>query len=36
VSIKFTLNGKTITANKDETIFKAAQRNGVEIPHLCF
>ncbi len=36
VSIKFTLNGKTVTADEDETIFKAAQRNGVEIPHLCF
>jgi formate dehydrogenase major subunit len=36
VSIKFTLNGETINANEDETIFKAAQRHGVEIPHLCF
>jgi len=36
VSIKFTLNGKTISADKDETILKAAKRNGIEIPHLCF
>ena len=35
-SIKFELNGKTITANQDETILKAAQRHGVEIPHLCY
>lgn len=34
--IEFELNGKTITANQDETILKAAQRHGVEIPHLCY
>ena len=36
MSIKFNLNGENITANEDETIFKAAQRHGVEIPHLCY
>ena len=36
MSIKFSLNGETITAKEDETIFKAAQRHGVEIPHLCY
>jgi len=36
MSIKFSLNGKTISANEDETIFKAAQRHGFEIPHLCY
>ncbi|MFW2440628.1 MAG: formate dehydrogenase subunit alpha [Arenicellales bacterium] len=35
-TIEFELNGKTITANRDETILKAAQRHGVEIPHLCY
>ncbi len=36
MSIEFSLNGETITANSDETILKAAQRHGVEIPHLCY
>ena len=36
MSIKFELNGETITAKENETIFKAAQRHGVEIPHLCY
>ena len=36
MSIKFSLNGETITANEGETIFKAAQRHGVDIPHLCY
>ena len=35
-TIEFELNGKTITANQYETILKAAQRHGVEIPHLCY
>ncbi len=35
-TVEFELNGKTITANQDETILKAAQRHGVEIPHLCY
>ncbi|MEB8432888.1 formate dehydrogenase subunit alpha [Cocleimonas sp. KMM 6892] len=35
-TIEFELNGKRITADKDETILKAAQRNGVEIPTLCY
>ena len=33
--IKFKLNGKEILANKNETIWQAAKRNEVEIPHLC-
>ena len=36
MSIKFSLNGNTVNANEDETIFKAAQRQGIEIPHLCY
>ena len=35
-TIKFSLNGETISANGGETIFNAAQRHGVEIPHLCY
>jgi len=34
--INFKLNGKSIVAKKGETIFKVAQRHGVEIPHLCY
>ncbi len=33
---EFKLNGRTLTAAEDETIIQAAQRNGVEIPHLCY
>ena len=35
-TIEFELNGKTVSANQDETILKAAQRHGVDIPHLCY
>ena len=35
-TIAFELNGTTITADKDETILTAAQRHGIEIPHLCY
>ncbi len=34
-SIKFTLDGKALRAYDGETIFNAARRHGVEIPHLC-
>ena len=34
--IEFRLNGEAISANPDETIIEAAQRHGVEIPHLCY
>lgn len=36
MTIKFSLNGETISAHAGETIFKAAQRHGIDIPHLCF
>lgn len=36
MSIDFTLNGELIAAHEDETILTAAQRHGVEIPHLCY
>ncbi len=34
-SIEFTLDGKPLRAYDSETIFNAARRHGVEIPHLC-
>ncbi len=34
--VDLTLDGKHIQAYEGETIFKAAQRHGVDIPHLCF
>ncbi|MEQ1600426.1 MAG: formate dehydrogenase subunit alpha [Methylophilaceae bacterium] len=34
--IAFNLNGKQVEAFEGETIIQAAQRNGVEIPHLCY
>ena len=35
-TITFTLDGKTIHAFDGETIFKAAKRHGIDIPHLCY
>jgi len=34
--IRFTLNGGEVAARAGETILEAAQRHGVEIPHLCY
>jgi formate dehydrogenase major subunit len=34
--IEFGLDGRTVQAHSGETILQAAQRQGVEIPHLCF
>ncbi|BDU58809.1 formate dehydrogenase subunit alpha [Limnohabitans sp. MORI2] len=34
--IDFKLNDKTVQAYEGESILKAAQRNGVDIPHLCY
>ncbi len=31
-----TLNGINVQAYKGETIFKAAKRHGIDIPHLCY
>src|SRR6266581_3710598 len=33
---EFTLNGAPVAAEPRETIIQAAQRHGVEIPHLCY
>ena len=35
-AVAFQLDGKNIHALEGETIFKAAQRHGVSIPHLCY
>ncbi len=34
--IKVTINGKEITAEKGQTILQIAEKNGVEIPTLCY
>jgi len=34
--VDFTLNGQSVQAEAGETILKAAQRHGVDIPHLCY
>ncbi len=35
-TVQFNLDGATLSALADETILQAAQRHGVEIPHLCY
>jgi len=32
----FTLDGREVEAGPDETIWQVAEREGVEIPHLCW
>ncbi len=34
--IEFKLNGRTVVGRPDETILQTAERNGVEIPRLCY
>ena len=34
--VAFTLNGESVTAQPGETIWQVAERQGVEIPHLCY
>ena len=34
-SVAFKLNGESVLAQEGETLFQAALRHGVEIPHLC-
>ncbi|MEY2659024.1 MAG: hypothetical protein RLZZ123_196 [Pseudomonadota bacterium] len=33
--VRFQLNGQDVQARPGETLLKVAQRNGIEIPHLC-
>ena len=35
MTASFTLNGAQVEAQDGETIWQVAQRQGVEIPHLC-
>jgi formate dehydrogenase major subunit len=35
-SITFTIDGKTVQAVADETIWQVANRTGLTIPHLCY
>jgi formate dehydrogenase major subunit len=35
-TIRFTLDGREVTAAPDETIWQVAAREGTEIPHLCY
>ena len=35
-TIEFSLNGKIVSAKKDETIWQVAKRMDLEIPHLCW
>ena len=35
-SIKFTLDGREVTAEEGETIWQVAKREGTRIPHLCY
>src|SRR6476646_2335680 len=34
--VKFTLNGKRVAARASETLIQVADREGVEIPRLCY
>ena len=34
--ISFYLNEKRVEANHGETIWQVANKNGIEIPHLCY
>jgi formate dehydrogenase major subunit len=34
--VSFTLDGKEVEARPEETIFRAARRYGVKLPHLCY
>jgi len=33
--ISFTLDGREVSAETDETIWQVAKRIGTQIPHLC-
>jgi formate dehydrogenase major subunit len=35
-TVTFKLDGREVTARANETILKVAEREGVEIPHLCY
>ena len=35
-TVRFTLNGREVTARANETLIEVADREGVEIPRLCY
>ena len=35
-TVRFTLDGRTVEGSEHETLLQVAQREGVEIPHLCY
>lgn len=35
-TIEFTLDGQSVTAHGDETLWQVAKRRGIAIPHLCY
>src|SRR4051812_38443191 len=35
-TVTFELDGREVAAGPDETIWQAAKRNGIDIPHLCY
>ncbi len=35
-AITFTIDGRTVQAAADETIWQVANRTGLTIPHLCY
>jgi formate dehydrogenase major subunit len=35
-AVHFTLNGQPVDGRADESIIDAAERHGIEIPHLCY
>src|SRR5213595_3589610 len=36
MSVAFTLNGKAVESQPDETLLQTARRHGIEVPHLCY
>jgi formate dehydrogenase major subunit len=34
--VSFTLNGRPVLARENETLIQVAQREGIDIPHLCY
>ena len=34
--VKFNLNGKIVEANEGETILEVSEREGIDVPRLCY
>ncbi|MBX3600817.1 MAG: formate dehydrogenase subunit alpha [Rubrivivax sp.] len=35
-TLRFTLDGREVTARADETLIEVARREGIDVPHLCW